>query len=185
MMESFIGMDYERGLRMLKELIETGSIQLQTIVKGVVPADPLTMLGVSDKCRVAEVGSSMDAAFKQATQLFQQYHLSTDGGMISVYRCFDMKVGTFSYISGYVVPESTKSLSDVLTKWMLPAGNAFCVEHIGSSNHFGNAWNVANQIARYKKLKQSKVGTFELYRTTPPDTPDAELRTEIYLPLRW
>jgi effector-binding domain-containing protein len=184
MMETFIGMDYDRGLRMLKEWIETGFIKSRTNVKGVVPTGPLTMLGVSDKCRVADVGESMEAAFKKATQLFQQNNLPTGGGMISVYSCFDMKAGIFSYISGYVVPESTPCPSDELTKWSLPAGKSFCAEHIGSYHHLGNAWSAANQIARYKKLKQSRVGTFELYRTTPPDTPDAELLTEIYLPLR-
>jgi effector-binding domain-containing protein len=184
MMETFIGMDYSRGLRMLKEWIETGKIQSQTTIKGVVPVGQLTMLGVRDKCSVADVGTSMEAAFKKATQLFEQHKLPTDGGMISAYTCFNMKAGTFDYVSGYLVPDSTVVPSPQLSRWSLPAGRAFCVEHIGSYDHLGNAWSAANQIARYQKLKQSKIGTFELYKTTPPDTPAAELRTEIYLPLR-
>lgn len=184
MMETFIGMDYDRGLKMLKEWIETGKINSQTKVKGMVSVGPLTMLGVRDKCRVADVGASMEAAFNKAAKLFQQHNLPTTGGMISVYTCFDMKAGMFDYISGYVVPDSVQCQSSELARWSLPAGQAFSVEHIGSYNHLGNAWSAANQIARYKKLKQSRIGTFELYKTTPPETPDAELRTEIYLPLR-
>ncbi len=184
MMQTFIGMDYGRGLRMLKEWIETGNIQSQTTITGVVPVGPLHMLGVRDQCAVADVSKSMEAAFKKVSNLFHQQNLPTDGGMISVYHRFDMKAGTFDYTSGYVVPESTLGQADQLTSWSLPASNAFCVKHIGSYHHLGNAWSVANQIARYKKLKQCKLGTFELYRTTPPETPDAELLTEIYLPLR-
>ena len=184
MMETFIGMDYDRGLKMLKEWIETGKIQSQTKVAGVVSVGPLTMLGVRDKCRVADVGASMEAAFNQAAKLFQQHNLPTTGGMISVYTCFDVKAGVFDYISGYLVPDSVQCQASELTRWSLPAGQAFSVEHIGSYDHLGNAWSAANQIARYEKLKQSRIGTFELYKTTPPETPDAELCTEIYLPLR-
>lgn len=171
MMETFIGMDYARGLRMLKEWIETGKIQSQTTVKGVVPVGPLTMLGVRDKCSVADVGASMEGAFKNATQLFEQHKLPTNLGMISVYTRFDIKAGTFDYISGYLVPDATEAPSQQLWRWSLPAGRGFCVEHIGSYNHLGNAWSAANQIARYKKLKQSRIGTFELYKPHHPILP--------------
>jgi uncharacterized protein YndB with AHSA1/START domain len=66
----------------------------------------------------------------------------------------------------------------------LPASNALRVEHVGSYEHLGNAWSAAKQIARYRKLKQCKVGTFEIYRNPPPETPESELRTDVYLPLR-
>ncbi len=55
---------------------------------------------------------------------------------------------------------------------------------MGNYDHLGNSWSAANQYARYRKLKQSKVGTFEIYRNTPNDTAPAELRTDIFLPLR-
>jgi len=184
MMETLIGMDYARGLAMLKEWIETGNIQSRTTVTGVTSVGPLTMLGVRGSCSASEVGESMEGAFKQASELFERYNLPTDGGMISVYTRFGMKAGTFDYISGYLIPDSVETPSGELSRWSLPAGQAFRVEHVGSYAHLGNAWSIANQIARYKKLKQSRLGTFELYKTTPPETPDAELRTEIYLPLR-
>lgn len=57
-------------------------------------------------------------------------------------------------------------------------------EHVGSYSHLGNAWSAANQFARDKKLKQSKVGAFELYKNDPKDTTAADLRTEIFLPLK-
>ncbi len=184
MMETFIGMDYDRGLKMLKEWIETGEIRSQTTVKGVVPVGPLTMLGIREKCRVAEIGTTMEATLKKVTLLFKQHQLPTDAGMISVYHCFDMKTGTFDFTAGFLVPDSIQGQPDELLRWSLPSVQAFCVEHIGSYDHLGNAWSAANQIARYKKFKQSKRGTFELYKNKPPETPESELRTEIYLPLR-
>lgn len=45
-MEVFIGMDYERGLKMLKESIETGTILSTVNVRGIESVGPLRMAGV-------------------------------------------------------------------------------------------------------------------------------------------
>ncbi|MCA9134557.1 MAG: SRPBCC family protein [Planctomycetales bacterium] len=184
MMETMIGMDYERGLKMLKDLLETGHIESHTSVQGVTSIGPLHMLGVRNTCTVQEIGKSTEAALGKAKQLLQQHHLPSDGEMISVYHRFDMKTGTFEHTSGYIVPAPEPAAGTGLSSWSTPATRAFQVTHIGSYAHLGNAWSAANMISRYKKLKMCKTGTFELYKTTPPETPSGELRTEIYLPLR-
>lgn len=185
MMETLIGMDYDRGLKMLKEWIETGSIESQTRIHGVTSTGPLSMLGVSGACTISEISKHMEEAFRQAESLFQERGLSTDEGMISVYHDFNMKTGIFKFTSGYLVSDSDRNAKQAggLTGWSTPETQALYVEHVGSYQHLGNAWSAANQIARYKKLKPCKSGAFELYKTTPP-APSAELRTEIYLPLR-
>ena len=67
-MEVFIGMDYERGLKMLKEWIETGQVLSKTTIPGVESVGPLRMAGVRKTCPISEVGPSMGAAFAEATQ---------------------------------------------------------------------------------------------------------------------
>ncbi len=183
-LQAIIGMDFDRGLRMLKEWLETGKIISQTNVRGVVPIGPLHMLGVQDSCAVNDVGRSMEDAFRKARQIFEREHLSTAGPMISVYHKFDMKNQRFEYTSGFVLPESKSSSPPELTSWAIPAVQAMCVEHIGSYEHLGNAWSAANQIAQYRKLKQSKHGTFEIYTVAGSEVPAAETRAEIYLPLK-
>ncbi len=44
-----------------------------------------------------------------------------------------------------------------LSEWSAPASSAFRVEHIGSYDHCGNGWSVAQQHVRHKKIKLSKV----------------------------
>jgi len=61
---------------------------------------------------------------------------------------------------------------------------ALRVDHVGSYDHLGNGWSAAHQYARYKKLKQSRVGTFEVYRNSPDTTAADALITEIYMPLK-
>jgi predicted transcriptional regulator YdeE len=125
----------------------------------------------------------MEGAFSEATEIFNQHEIPTDHGMMSVYHHFDMKAQTFDYTSGFMVSESI-DIPAQLSSWNIPSVQALCVEHIGSYENLGNGWSAAHQYARYKKLKQSKVGTFEVYKNDADTTAAADLITEIYLPLK-
>ncbi len=185
MMKTFIGMDYQRGLNMMKEWIETGTIQSKSIAHGIESIGPLRMAGIANSCAVDSVGPSMERAINECKQEFAKLGFPTDGSMISVYTKFNVKTGVFDYISGFIIPNSAQVPgSSRLKTWELPSTRAFRVEHIGSYHHLGNGWSVANQIVRHKKLKQQKCGAFEIYRTTPPSTPMQAAETDIYLPIR-
>jgi effector-binding domain-containing protein len=184
MMKTLIAMDYRRGLTMLKDWIETGSIPSRCIVQGKKRVGPVRMAGIAARCSVFDVGPAMEQTFSQARTAFQRLGLPCDGEMISVYTKFQMGKGQFEYISGWVIPQSVDVGSSELKVWTLPNCQAFQVDHVGSYRHLGNGWSVANQLVRHQKLKQQRTGTFEIYRTTPPETPEADLLTEIYLPLR-
>jgi len=184
MLKTFLSMDYHRGLTMLRDLIQTNHIPSRCIVHGQKNIDPVRMAGIADRCSVFDVGPSMEQAFKRARGEFQRLGLPTDGDMISVYTKFRTTRGEFDYISGWAIPATAKVPASALKVWTLPTSPAFQVDHIGSYAHLGNGWSVANQLVRHQKLKQQRCGTFEIYRTTPPETPDHELLTEIYLPLR-
>ncbi len=185
MVKTFVGMDYQRGLNMLKDLIETGSIPSKTKIHGVEPVQAFRMAGVVGSSPVDSVGTAMDATFAKAQAAFKQHGLPMSGAMISVYTKFNVKAGVFDYISGYIIPSDIQiPAGSGLTTWELSASKAFRVEHIGAYRHLGNGWSAANQIVRYRKLKQGRSGTYEIYRNTPADTADADLVTDIYLPLR-
>jgi effector-binding domain-containing protein len=183
-MEVFIGMDYERGLKMLKEWIETGKILSDTKIHGVESVGPLKMAGIRKRCSIREIGSSMKQAFEEAEAAFCQHGLPTGGAGITVYHYFDMKAGTFEYTSGWIIPDSADVATAELSSWSIPVSRALRIDHVGSYDNVGNAWSAAQQYLRYKKLKQSKVGTFEIYRNDPDETAPADLENEIYLPLR-
>jgi effector-binding domain-containing protein len=183
-MEAFIGMDYERGLRMLKEWIETGQILSKTTTRGVEPFAAVRMAGIRKTCPVSEIGPSMESAFAEANETLQRHNLPVDGPSVSVYHNLDVKRQTFDYTSGYVLPDSAGPVPEGLTACSIPAGKALCVEHVGSYEHLGNAWSAAHQYVRYKKLKLSKVGGLGFCENDPKETPPAELRTRIVLPLK-
>lgn len=185
MMKTFIGMDYLRGLMMIKDWVEKGSIPSRSIVHGVEQVGPIRMAGIVGSGPIETIGDSMDQTFKLAKAEFDRLKIPMDAPMISVYTKFRVGQGIFDYISGFIIPQSYQVDSGSKLKvWSIPRRDAFRVEHIGSYRHLGNGWSVANQIARHRKLKQHKCGTFELHRNTPEDTPESELRTDIFLPLK-
>lgn len=183
MMEGFLGMDYERGLKMLKEWMETGKIETQTTIRGVESIGPLQVAGARRSCAMRDIGVVMKEAFAECEEKLAAHNLPTDGEPVSIYHKFDMKGQTCEFTSGYVM-DSPEPLPSDMSTWSLPACQALCTEHRGSYEHLGNAWSAANQYARHKKLKQRKVGAFEIYRNKPEDTASEDLLTQVYLPLK-
>ena len=183
MFERFISMDYERGLKMLKEWIETGAVASKTTIRGTETVGPYKVIGVRKSCQLDSIGPSMTAAFAEAEQKFQQHQLPQGGEGVSIYHSMNLKTKVFEYTSGFVVPEST-NVPPGMGGWSLPRTKALAVEHIGSYHHLGNAWSAANQFARFKRLKLAKCEGFEVYRNSPKETAPAELHTDIYLPLK-
>ncbi len=183
-METFIGMDYERGLKMLKEWIETGQVLSRTEVHGVQAVGPIQVVGVRRTCEVKDISSAMEKALTDAKQKLEASGLAIDTEMVSVYHHFDMKAQRFDFTSGHLMPSAVDAVPSGLSSWSIPEVQALRVDHFGTYENLGNAWNTANQYARYKKLKQSKVGAFELYKNDPNHTPPTDVLTEIFLPLR-
>lgn len=181
--KSFIGMDYERGLKMLKEWLETGRIQSQTTFNPDATVGPLKVAGVRTKALMKDIGPVMSTAIQSATEKLQAAGISKCGEMVSVFHHLNVKTGVFDFTTGFIVPDSATPPEE-MSVWSTPVTKAFHAQHIGSYDHLGNAWSSANQHVRYKKMKQSKVGTFEIYRNSPEDTPPGELHTDIYLPLK-
>lgn len=184
-METFIGMDYERGLRMLKELIETGTVASKLEVIGIESLPAMKVSGVSGSCHLHQIAGKMEAAFKECFSAIRGADAADgDVDLISLYHpTSDMKRQQFDFTSG-VVDHSAACGARELDQLDLAAGKYLCVRHIGSYENLGNVWSGAYQYARYKKLKVAKRPSLERYGNSPKDTPPEELVTDVFLPLR-
>ena len=185
MIKTMVGLDYQRGLTMIKDLLETGTIPSKVEIHGRSDVGPVRMAGTVGSSPMSAIGPSLEESMAKTNEAFRQAGLKVDRNMITVYTKFKMKDAVLDYIAGYLL-EAGEELpaGSPLKVWSLPACKAFRVEHIGSYRHLGNAWSVANQWVQCKKLKQQRVGTFEIYRNTPQQVSESELRTDIYLPLK-
>ena len=183
-METFIGMDYERGLRMIRDRLEKGSVPSEVVVLGIESTPPMHVCGVHDNCPMKDVGPAMGKAFSAVESAFEKHGLSTDGEMISVYHPMPLKKGRFDFTSGYTVDDAAAASRSGLAHCELPAAQSLHIRHVGSYDHLGNAWSGAHQYARYKKLKLAKGDAFEIYRNDPSQTAEADLITDVYIPLK-
>lgn len=183
-MDTFIGNDYQRGLRMLKEWIETGAVRTKLDIHGRSEAPAMRIAGFREACNFDEMGPIIERALCTTAEKMQAAGLAMDGPAASAYHRTDLKRGHVDFTIGFELPHHVP-LPEGLVEWNSTAGPAFHVRHTGAYDHVGNAWSAAFQHVRYKKLKlNKKAETFEVYRNSPEDTPAEELITDVYLPLR-
>lgn len=182
-MEVFIGMDYERGLKMLRELVETGQVLSSTDVIGIEDVEAKSLVGHSNSCPIDGISAAMEKSIRSVTEKLTLAGASLDGEMISAYHPTDLKLGRFDFVTGYELDRDAPVPAG-LDRCDLPAGRVLHVRHTGSYANLGNSWSGAYQYARYKKLKIAKKDGYEIYRNSPSDTDAADLITDIYLPLK-
>ncbi len=182
MMVNVIGMDYERGLKMLKELIETGEVLSTTKVRGVEPVGPIHMVGVRKKCSMAEIDKAMSSAISEAESKLCETNIPYEASKISVYHNVDLKEKTFDFTAGMIVNDSSADVQGLAT-WSLPQTRAIAVGHTGSYENLGNPWGAAYKYLEHKKLKQ-KENAFEIYRNGPRENAPADLITDIFVPVK-
>lgn len=183
-MRTFVGMDYERGLLMLKEYLEVGSVASYVIIEGVVPMKDQKYIGIPKSCAIKDIGTVMKKDFETLYTFMEENSISMDRVPFSIYNTFDIFKKETSFISCVLLDEEM-AIDASWVRGIVENREALKTIHTGSYLHLGNAWTTAISFANIKKIKTSKspVG-YEFYLNNPYDTPEKELITEIYLPLR-
>lgn len=188
--EMFIGLDYDRGLGMLKQLIENGSVPSRVEVLGIQSVAAKRVIGLQDSASLDEIGAVMDVAFKRLTD-----HINLDceddaregdddtGQILSVYLpSSDLAKRRFDFICGANHP--SMEVPEGMVCHQIAGGKYLKIRHTGSYENIGNAWSGAYQYARYKKIKIAKADAMEVYLNNPADTPPDQLITDILLPVK-
>jgi len=175
-MKAMIGMDYNRGLKLLKEYVESGATSSITQVQDVVDFTGTHYQGLQAKSSMQNIEESMGKTF--ATLANAVADKATADFLGTVYDKMDIKNQHCEYTAFAPVAESNATNN-------IPACRAVKVVHTGSYEHLGNAWSTAYTYQRHNKLKLNKsIKPFELYLNHPDNVPAKELITEIYLPLK-
>ena len=183
-MKTFIGMDYERGLGMLKEYLETGSVASYVLIEGMIPLKEQKYVGIPRSCKIKELDVLMKKDFEDLYTFIQKNNLSESSAPFSIYNTFDIFKGLTNYIACIPLDDEV-SIPSGWTVGKVNPIKALKTMHKGHYKHLGNGWMTAMSFARLKKIKllKSPVG-YEYYKNNPQETPEEELITEIYLPLK-
>lgn len=183
MMEPLIGMDYERGLKMLKELAEKGYVASKVEILGIVDAPAIKYMGQKVACTMDEVGPTMKATFYNLNNYAMDNSLEHERAL-SIYHEFDPIKGNVEYTAAIPINEDVK-VAEPYYVADIPAGKALKIRFVGDYEHLGNAWAAGMSYTRTHKLKENKdIAPYELYLNSPMEEPDSRnWVTELYMPV--
>ncbi|MEM6986999.1 MAG: GyrI-like domain-containing protein, partial [Pseudomonadota bacterium] len=181
----YVGMDYERGLRMLKELAETGSVASQVAFVGEQDLPQTHYLGIEVDVSLAEIPTAMEKHSPAMAALIDAEKLGQAGVPFSDNLHVDMKHDQHRMLIGIPISSTASREIGEYKTGVRPAYRCARFDHTGAYEHLGNAWATAMGWMRHHKRKAHKgsVG-IELYTSDPAETTRAEIATELYIPLR-
>lgn len=184
MFSALIGMDFERGLSMLKQHIETGAMNSKVSYEGAVEADGFRFVGIKTTSTIDKMPKAMDRDFKKLEKWANKAGVKP-GKAFSIYHKYDFVSRKTVYTAGFMVSERMKGLGDGMKQGRIKGGRAFSVLHKGDYQNLGNAWTGGMMYLRAHKIKQrKKVHPMEVYLNDPRKVQAKNLRTMIYLPIK-
>ena len=181
MMEGFIGMDYQRGLEMLKDFVETGSVPSKLEFEGSSDFSGISYVGVKTSCRIIDMGSSMEKDMGNLHEWFGQGAAEPAGAPFSIYHKWSPTKGIADYTLGIPVKQFPADLPANFVSGEIPTCKVYRVRHTGPYRHVGNAWASGIMHARAKVFRKSnKIHPFEIYENDPSGTAENDLVTVVH-----
>lgn len=184
MMKAWIGMDYDRGLRMLKSYVETGEVKSQLEIVGSSETAEICYVGIENSCPSLDaIAPVMEKDYASLVALFEEKGWEPSQPPFSLYYSMDKVTTGMEFISAFPVAQPVTVEPPFVCR-TLPAAKTYVVQHKGEYQFLGNAWGMAMTAVRHHKIKIKKkpVG-LERYLNDPrdADTTPEELLTEVVL----
>ncbi|MFT5593913.1 MAG: hypothetical protein ACI8SR_002300 [Oceanicoccus sp.] len=181
MMKNWIGMDYDRGLLMLKSQLETGQILSTPTILGERHQPKVHYIALKGRATIAQLGIVMQEHVAKLSAYTEAHDLSVIGPWFGLYESMD-KASTESEFFTCFPIDKPVDIQPPFVCDALEECETFVIQHKGAYPFMGNAWSLAMMASRFKKIKiQDKPMGIERYVNRPQDVDDANLITEIIL----
>lgn len=186
MMIAMIGMDYERGLKMLKDLAESGAVPSQLAFTSGKEIPSFKYVGMKSGGKVEDIDGLMKAVIARLGKWREESGIDPVSAPFAIYHKWQIAKGMMEFTFGWPVASVPENLPDGLCSGEMPACSVYQVRHTGPYRHVGNAWSAGVMHGRAKLYRQSnKIHPFEIYETDPEKEPDEkEIVTLVNFPLR-
>lgn len=185
-MSAYIGADFSRGLLMLKEYSEKGTVSSKSVYKGEKNIEAFQVVGRKSTCAIADLSAVMQNDYRIMNELVTKELLQPPTQVTTVYHKFDILKGVCEFTAGFSYP-AHQEIKAPSTYPILKFGphKSILIEHHGAYRYLSNPWAMATSYLRGKKLKASKdVPMYEHYITMPDGRPEQDILTHIYTPVR-
>lgn len=184
-MEAFVGMDYERGLQLLKDYVEDDKVHSKLEFRGIESYEGCKYVGIRTDCTSESLSSNMRNDMERLWAFMGERQDMVAGPAFSIYHKWDMVNNKIEYTSGIPVKNVPENLPAGCIEGTIPATPVHTIRHTGPYQHLGNAWSAQYNYHRGKAFKMNKkIHPFEVYVNTPGEVPDVELITDIKFPSR-
>lgn len=183
MIKMMVTMDYDRGLKMIKSLAETGQVDAETTNKGMVEFEGFSYVGIQRTLPIDRL-SEMQKDFDKLIQEFVVGQGVSAKHWVALYPKMHPKEMSMTYIAAISDEQiDTSKLSDEYVTGKIESQSMLEIHHRGAYDFIGNAWSMGMMYLRSKKMKQKGV-PFEYYRNSPLEVQPNELKTSIYFPVK-
>ena len=183
-MEAYIGNDFERGLRLLKDWSEDGRVHSQLNYLGVGEYPGCQYIGMKRSCQAVDASKYMTEDFTALMAYCQGNENTNSEACFSMYHEWDLIKGKVTYTAGVPVKSLPTPLPEGYISGSIPATKIYTLQRVGSYNHLGNAWATLYAMMRNKEFKYRKgIDAFETYGNSPRDTEPGKLITNIHFPV--
>ena len=184
MMTSGIGMDYKRGLAMLKDLIQKGKVPSDLEFVGAGEFKGLAYVGIKNHCSISNLAEKMEADLQRLQKWVQDQHITPSGTPLSIYHKWSLTQGSTTYTIAFPVEEVPGWLPEDFVSGKIPVCQVQRIRHTGSYLHLGNAWSAGMASIRAKKWKSRRgIHPFETYDNDPSKVTEQELVTTVHFPM--
>lgn len=184
-MTTFIGMDYERGLAMLKDYAQEGEVHSKLDFDGTSEFPGCTYVGIKTNTDIKSIGPAMEKDFDKLWGALTDHKDLVAGPPVAIYHKWDILKGKAAYTVGVPMKEVPHNLSEELITGQIPATKVYNIKHTGNYGHLGNAWSTMMNLDRGKVFKKNKqIAPFETYLNSPDEVSEKELITTVSFPVK-
>jgi predicted transcriptional regulator YdeE len=186
MMAAYMGYDFERGLRMLKEFLESGAVISKSMYQGEKEFSGFYVIGKKTSCKTNEILTFIRTDLENLEALLKKGEINKPDGIVNLSHVFDIPKELCEFTAGfyYKTNENLKVPQGCeLTE--VSSHKALLVDFYGPYRNIANAWSMAVTYQRGKKKKvQKKTAMYELYKTRPDGRQEKDIHTQIIMPIK-
>jgi effector-binding domain-containing protein len=182
-MEGYVGMDYERGLLMLKDYVEHDKVLSKLEFPGIKDFEGCKFVGIRTQSNSNSMNTNMNNDFERLWNSVGQDGAAGDA--FTIYHKWDMMRDDIRYTACIPVKEIPGDLPKDMITGEIPHTSVHTIRHVGPYSHLGNAWSAQYNYHRGKVFKvNKKLDPFEVYLNSPGEVSDEELITDIHFPVK-
>ncbi len=180
LMVAMLGMDFKRGLTMLKDLAENDEVYSKLDFVGQTNYPGCTYIGLKRNLAIDDMESAMEEDFGRLMEFMADKTDKISNEPLSIYHKFEIVKGQASYTAAVPVSEVPANLPEGFVTGEIPKTPIYKLRHTGKYDHLGNPWSTMMNLQRAKVFKPVKgVHPFESYVNSPADTDPKELITDV------